>query len=285
MRYQKQSNKITRRESLKMGAGLVAGLAASSTVLRALAFENKENIFGANVVLNSLKEYSGSASPVALTLDWLHEMLVIAMPAAAVGGCQAGIYTAAENGVKPWRQALIRWLTSIKVQGNGAVLVRQEGPEGGAGITAIIDPNAEYLFEVMVHIPGGVFFGDAQDKNLPVWIAVMDMNDRIIAEEQVKINWGDWASAQVSFSSGTLREVRCIVQSRSPHSLPCLYFAEGFTLTRKDQTWWNPQNLFCASRTAVRLNDERGLLVKTLDPDVVGGHNGVYLNWDGFFTQ
>ena len=285
MRYQKQSNKITRRESLKIGAGLVAGFAAASTGFGALAVENNKNAQVANIHSNLLEEFTNGIRSVASTLDWVQDLLVIAMPAAAVGGCQAGIYTAAENGVKPWRQAMIRWLTSRKVQGNGAVLVRQEGSEGGAGLTAIIDPNAEYLFEVMVHVPGGVFFGDAQDKNLPVWIAVMDMNDRIIAEEQVKINWGDWAFAKVSFSSGTLREVRCIVQSRSPHSLPCLYFAEGFILTRKDQTWWNPQNLFCASRTAVRLNDERGLLVKTLDPDVVGGHNGVYLNWDGFFTK
>jgi hypothetical protein len=229
--------------------------------------------------------FSGHAKYSMQSLDWVHDALVVAMPAAAVGGCKAGIYTAAENGVKPWRQAIIRWLTSKSVQGNGAVLVRQEGLEGGAGLTAIIDPNADYHFEVLVHVPGGIFFGDAQDKNLPVWIAVMDMNDRVIAEEQVKINWGDWASAQVSFSSGTLRKVRCVVQARSPQSLPCLYFVEGFRLTRKDHAWWNPQNLFCSSRTTVLLNDERKLLIETLDPDLVGGHNGVYLNWDGFFTK
>ncbi len=228
---------------------------------------------------------SGQAKNSLLSLDWVHDALVVAMPAAAVGGCQAGIYTAAENGVKPWRQAIIRWLTSRSVQGNGAVLVRQEGNEGGAGLTALIDPNADYLFEVLVHVPGGVFFGDAQDKSLPVWIAVMDMNDKVIAESPVTINWGDWATAQVSFSSGPLREVRCVAQARSPKSLPCLYFVEGFRLTRKDHAWWNPQNLFCSSRTTVRLKDERKLLIETLDPDIVGGHNGVYLNGDGFFTK
>ncbi|MEN6494370.1 MAG: hypothetical protein ABFD16_08765 [Thermoguttaceae bacterium] len=220
------------------------------------------------------------------SLDWVNDALVVAMPAAAVGGCQAGVYTPAENGVRPWRHAIIRWLTSRSVRGNGAVLVRQEASEGGAGLTAIVDPQAEYLFEVLVHLPGkGGGFGTPQDKDVEIVASVLDANDRVLAEAPVPLISGDWAPGQVSFASGAVREVRCVVHAKSPKRLPCLYFAEGFRLTRKDDAWWNPQNLFNASRTAARLPDQRELLVKTLDPDVVGGHNGVYLNWDGFFTQ
>jgi len=218
--------------------------------------------------------------------DWVHDALVVTMPAAAVGGCQAGIYTPADNGVRPWRQALIRWVTSRNVRGNAAVLVRQEGPEGGAGLSAIVDPRAEYLFEVSVYSPSKGNFGDeGQDKDLQIWVTVLDANDRVLAAAPVKLIPGDWAPGQVSFASGPSREVRCVVQAKTPQRPPCIYFVEGFRLTRKDYAWWNPQNLFNASRTAVRLRDEREHLIQTLDPDVVAGHNGVYLNWDGFFTQ
>ena len=220
------------------------------------------------------------------SLDWLNEALVVATPAAAVGGCQAGVYTPAENGVRPWRHAIIRWLTSRSVRGNGAVYVRPEGPEGGAGLSAIVDPQAEYVFEVLVHLAGkGGGFGTPKDAGLQVVATVLDANDRVLAEAPVQSTSAGWAPGRVAFASGPAREVRCIVRAKSPKRLPALYFVEGFRLTRNDYAWWNPQNLFNASRTAVRLRDERQLLVKTLDPDVVGGHNGVYLNWDGFFTQ
>ena len=219
------------------------------------------------------------------SLDWLDEAVVVAMPAAAVGGPQAGVYTAAENGVRPWRHAIIRWLTSRSVRGNGAVLVRQEGPEGGAGLSAIVDPQAEYVFEVLVHLPGkSGSFGTPQDAGLQVLATVLDANDRVIAEAPVPLKSGGWTPGRVAFASGSQRQVRCIVRAKAPKRLPCLYFIEGLRLTRQDYLWWNPQNLFNASRTAVRVPDERELLIKTLDPDIVGGHNGVYLNWDGFFT-
>ena len=230
---------------------------------------------------------AGEAMPDAQSPpDWVHDALVVAMPAAAVGGCQAGVYTPADNGVRPWRQALIRWFTSRNVRGNAAVLVRQEGPEGGAGLSAVVDPRADYLFGVSVYSPSKGDFGDeGQDEDLQIWVTVLDANGRVLAEAPVKVVSGDWAPGQVSFASGPLREVRCIVQVKSPQRLPCIYFAEGFRLTRKDYAWWNPQNFFNASRTSVRLRDERELLIKTLDPDVIAGHNGVYLNWDGYFTQ
>jgi hypothetical protein len=246
--------------------------------------EIKSDMKSGNHIFESKSEINPS-NDTQFSLDWIHDSLVVAMPAAAVGGCQAGIYTAAENGVKPWHQALIRWLTSRDVQGNAGVLVRQEGQEGGAGLTAIVDPHADYLFEVNVHLPGGKFFGDAQDKDLQLWSVVMDGRDRVIAEEQAKVIYGDWVTVRLSFASGSLREVRCIVQARSAKYLPCMYYVEGFYLTRKDHAWWNPQNIFCSSRNVARLKDERELLVNTLDPDVVGGHNGVYLNWDRFFTK
>lgn len=220
------------------------------------------------------------------SLDWIHDALVVAMPAAAVGGCQAGVYTPAENGVRPWRQAIIRWLTSRSVRGNGAVLVRQEAADGGAGLSAIVDPRAEYLFEVLVHLPAkGSGFGTPQDGDAQIVASVLDAEDRVVAETPLRLIPGDWAPGQVSFASGALRQVRCVVRAKSPKRLPCLYFVEGFRLTRKDHAWWNPQNLFNASRTAVRVADQRESLIKTLDPDVVAGHNGVYLNWDGFFTR
>lgn len=220
------------------------------------------------------------------TPDWINDALVVAMPAAAVGGCQAGVYTPAENGLRPWRQAIIRWLTSRSVRGNGAVLVRQEASDGGTGLSAIVDPRADYLFEVLVHLPGkGGGFGTPQDTDVEIVASVLDAGDHVLAEAPVPLVSGDWAPGRVEFASGAAREVRCVVHARSPRQFPCLYFAEGFRLTRKDRAWWNPQNLFNASRTAARLADERATLINTLDPDVVGGHNGVYLNWDGFFTR
>ena len=208
------------------------------------------------------------------------------MPAAAVGGCQAGVYTPAENGVRPWRNAIIRWLTSRSVRGNGSVLVRQEGGAGGAGLTAIVDPRAEYVFEVLAYLPGkGGGFGTPQDTDTQIVATVMDRSDRVLAEAPIALISSGWAPGRVEFASGDAREVRCIVQAKSPKQLPCLYFVEGFRLTRKDYAWWNPQNLFDACRTACRLKDDRQRLLETLDPDVVGGHNGVYLNWDGFFTR
>jgi len=217
--------------------------------------------------------------------EWIHDALVVAMPAAAVGGFQAGVYTPAENGIRPWRQAIMRWLTSRNVRGNAAALVRQEGAEGGVGLSAIVDPRADYVFDVLVHVPDKSGFGDSQDKDLQVRVTVFDAADRVLAEAPVQKIPGDWAAAQVSFSSGPAREVRCVVHAHAPRWLPALYFVEGFRLTRTDCAWWNPQNLFDASRTAARLPDQRELLLKTLDPDLVAGHNGAYLNWDGYFTR
>lgn len=238
------------------------------------------------LLTNSCWAADGVSPDAPASLDWVRDALVVAMPAAAVGGSQAGVYTPAENGVQPWREAIIRWLTSRSVRGNGSVLVRQEAADGGAGLTAIVDPRAEYSFEVLVHLPGkGGGFGTPQDADVEIVASVLDANDRVVAEAPVSLIPGDWAPGQVSFASGDLREVRCVVHAKSPKRLPCLYFVEGFRLARKDYAWWNPQNLFNASRTAARLPDRRELLLTTLDPDVVGGHNGVYLNWDGFFTR
>jgi len=217
--------------------------------------------------------------------EWVHDALVIANPAAAVGGAQAGIYAPSENGILPWRQALIRWLTSRHVMGNAAVLVRQEGAEGGAGLTAVIDPRAEYVFEVSAFVSQGGFFGDRQDKDLRLMATVLDLDDRVLAESPIESVAGKWSSARVPFQSGSLGEVRCVVRAVAPGRLPCFYYAEGYRLTRTDQFWWSPQNLFDASRTAVRLKDQRERLLRTMDPDIVGGHNGVYLNWDGYFTR
>lgn len=216
---------------------------------------------------------------------WAQDALVIANPAAAVGGCQAGIYTPAVNGIQPWGQALIRWLTGRHVMGNTAVLVRQEAPEGGAGLTALIDPEADYEFEVSAFVSQGRMFGDRQDSGLRLTAAVLDLEDRVVAETPIPLKPGEWSSARVCFPSGRLREVRCLVRGDAPTRLPCFYYAENFRLIRKDQAWWSSQNLFDAPRTAVRLKDTRQVLVQTLDPDVVGGHNGLYLNGDGYFSQ
>ena len=225
-----------------------------------------------------------SALDPAATPDWVHDALVVAMPAAAVGGCQAGIYTPAVNGVSPWRQAMIRWLTGRQVMGNSAVLVRQEGPEGGAGLSAIVDPHADYLLQVNV-IPPSSGFGDRPKENLQLRLTVFGPDDQVIAETPAPLSVGKWTECQLSFSSGEVRQVRCVLHARSPRQLPCFYHLEEFRLTRQDQSWWSPQNLFDSARTAVRLPDQRELLLRTLDPDVVAGHNGVYLNWDGFFTR
>jgi len=53
-----------------------------------------------------LADVNASSDPTSPP-DWVQDALVVAMPAAAVGGCQAGIYTPAVNGVRPWKQALI----------------------------------------------------------------------------------------------------------------------------------------------------------------------------------
>src|SRR5690606_30952678 len=89
--------------------------------------------------------------------EWVRDIVVVAMPAAAVAGKKAGVYTPAENGIRPWKQAIIRWLTSKNVRGNGGVLIRQEGAESGAGQISVIDPNADYTFEVLIHVPGGSY--------------------------------------------------------------------------------------------------------------------------------
>jgi hypothetical protein len=216
--------------------------------------------------------------------DWIQDALVIAMPAAAVGGCQAGVYTSAVNGVRPWRQALVRWLTGWHVMGNTAVLVRQEGAEGGAGLSAIVDRHADYLFQVDVILPAGSGFGQGPKDELQLWLTVLGTHDEVIAEAPAKPTVGKWAECRLAFSSGDASQVRCVVRARSPRQLPAFYYVEKFRLTRTDQSWWSPQNLFDAAPTASRLPDQRELLLRTLDPDVVGGHNGVYLNGDGFFT-
>jgi hypothetical protein len=285
MNKKQLSKGITRRESLKIGAGLVAGIAVTSSGLSVLANETTEEMTPLIFDTGVFPFMERGLISIQNSLDWIHDALVVAMPAAAVGGCQAGIYTPAENGVRPWRQALIRWLTSRSVRGNGSVLIRQEGSDGGAGLSAVVDPNADYLFEVLIHLPGKGSFGEEQDNNLQIWITVMDINDRVLAEAPAQLISGDWSPASVSFASGSVREVRCIVRARSPQKLPCFYFAEGYCLTRKDHAWWNPQNIFNGSRTAARLPDKRELLIKTMDPDIVAGHNGVYLNWDGLFTK
>ncbi len=221
----------------------------------------------------------------AATPDWVRDALVIPHPAAAVGGCRAGIYTPAVNGVKPWRQAMVRWLTGRHVMGNTAVLVRQEGADGGAGLWSLVDPHAQYVFEVAVFVPAGGMFGDPQDKDLELQVTVLTAGDEVIAVLPVALPRGEWTGCKLPFSSGRQREVRCIVQSRSPRRLPCFYYADQFRLTRTDQAWWSPQNLFDSGPTAIRLTDERNTLVETLDPDAVGGHNGLYLNTDSFFSQ
>ncbi len=157
------------------------------------------------------------ARPIATqaAADWVQDALVVAMPAAAVGGCQAGIYTPAVNGVQPWRQAIIRWLTSRHVMGNTAILVRQEAAEGGAGLSAVVDPNAEYRFQVNVMLPG-IGFGERPKEDPPLWITVLDCSDRVIAESPARLAPGKWSTSQVVFHSGPVREVRCVVRGKSP---------------------------------------------------------------------
>lgn len=238
------------------------------------------------VAILASRAHAWAADGVASMIpDWADDALVIVNPAAAVGGCQAGIYTPAVNGVQPWRQAMIRWLTGRHVMGNTAVLVRQEGMQGGAGSSAIIDPDAEYRFDVSAFVSHGGMFGDRQVQDLRLMATVLDADDRLIAEAPIASTGGKWASASVSFHSGRRREVRCVVRAIAPDALPCFYYADEYRLVRKDQSWWSPENLLNASRTAVRLKDQRDTLIRTMDPDVIGGHNGVYLNWDGYFTR
>jgi len=77
--------------------------------------------------------------------------------------------------------------------------------------------------------------------------------------------------------------VRCVVRARAPRRLPCFYYAE--CSPRRKTTPGGARKRFDEPRTAVRLPDERRRLIETLDPDIVGGHNGLYLNWDGFYTR
>lgn len=216
--------------------------------------------------------------------DWIHDVLVAAHPAASVGGSQAGVYTAAVNGVRPWRAALLRWLTGRHVMGNTAVLVRQEGPEGGACLAAILDPQADYVLEVSAFVPGGREFGEAQEGHVQLEAAVLAPNDVVIAAGPVDAAAGQWKSSRLAFHNGASRAVRVVVRARAPRRLPCVYFVEDFRLARADR-WWSPQNVFDESRTAARLADDRLKLCQVLDPDMVSGHNGPYLNWDGFFSR
>ncbi|NGM62475.1 hypothetical protein G5B30_11180 [Sphingobacterium sp. SGG-5] len=279
---QKKSEKgITRRESLQWGAGMLAGLVFPFSVQgRAvpwLDMDSEENrVSDPEDIERKQKE---------LPTDWVRDLVVVSMPAAAVGGKMAGVYTAAENGIVPWKQAIIRWLTSRSVRGNGGVLIRQEGPESGAGLTAVVDPHADYTFEVLIHVPGGSYFGTKQEDSMQVWIAVLDITDKVIAQKQVDIVRGDWTKGSIAFSSAETREVRCVVYAKSVKQFPCLYYADEFNLQRDDYVWWNPQNYFNASRTVDKIADNRSLLLEELRPDAVAGHNAVYLNWDRFFAD
>ncbi|MBD1422329.1 hypothetical protein [Sphingobacterium chuzhouense] len=276
----KNKKGITRRESLQWGAGMLAGMVLPFSVKgRAVEPDSSgEERLEMDPVLKG--------SPLKETAsEWVRDLVVVAMPAAAVGGQNAGVYTAAENGIEPWKQAIIRWLTSRNVRGNGGVLIRQEGADSGAGLTSVVDPNADYIFEVLIHVPGGSYFGTKQEDSMQVWAAVLDMEDRVIEKKQVDIVRGDWAKGTVSFSSGDLREVRCVVYATSVKRYPCLYYADEFRLSREDYAWWNPQNYFHSSRTTAKLKDNRQVLMDTLHPDALAGHNGVYLNWDGFFSD
>jgi hypothetical protein len=216
--------------------------------------------------------------------DWIHDVLVAAHPAAAVGGAQAGIYTAAVNGVRPWRAALLRWLTGRHVMGNTAVLVRQEGPEGGACLAAVLDPQADYVLEVSAFVPGGREFGEAQAGHVELEIAVLAEGDAVVARGPVDSAAGVWKSSRLAFHNESSRRVQVVVRARSPRHLPCVYFVEDFRLSRADR-WWSPQNLFDEPRTVVGLADRRPRMCQMLDPDMVSGHNGPYLNWDGFFSR
>src|SRR5690606_13928953 len=189
---------------LQWGAGMLAGLVFPFPVQ--------------GRTVQSTARQSGADSPIMvdkalekrkkLPADWVRDLVVVSMPAAAVGGKKAGVYTAAENGIVPWKQAIIRWLTSRSVRGNGGVLIRQEGPQGGAGLTAVVDLNADYTFEVLIHVPGGSYFGTKQEESMQVWVAVLDMENNAIAQKQVDIVRGDWTKGSIAFSSGDTREVR-----------------------------------------------------------------------------
>src|SRR5690606_15238700 len=112
-----------------------------------------------------------------------------------------------------------------------------------------------------------------------------DMEDKIVAREKVDVVHGEWSQGRVSFATGALREIRCVVYASSVNQFPCLYYADEFSLIREDYRWWNPQNYFQSSRTVNRLQDNRQSLLDILQPDALAGHNGVYLDWDGFFTE
>ena len=175
-------------------------------------------------LMASLCRAEGEDPDERSTLDWVEQALVVAMPAAAVGGCQAGVYTPAENGVRPWRNAIIRWLTSRSVRGNGSVLVRQEGGAGGAGLTAIVDPRAEYVFEVLAYLPGkGGGFGTPQeDTDTQIVATVMDRSDRVLAEAPIALISSGWAPGRVEFASGDAREsaLHCPSQVTQTASVP-----------------------------------------------------------------
>lgn len=272
---------MTRRESLQWGVGMIAGLMLPASV-------RGNSPWLASPIESGGDQNSPVAAPIPLqesASDWVRDLVVVAMPAAAVGGKNAGVYTAAENGIRPWKQAIIRWLTSRSVRGNGGVLIRQENTDSGAGLTAVVDPYADYVFEVSVHVPGGSYFGTKQEDSMQVWVAVLDMEDKIVIKKQVAVVRGDWTKAVVSFSSGSVREVRCVVYATSIKQFPCLYYADEFRLLRADYGWWSPQNYFNSSRTVEKLTDNRALLLEALQPDALAGHNGVYLDWDGFFSS
>lgn len=270
---------ISRRESLQIGTGIMAGMIFPGMGIKVFAGEGINN-------------YPVPYAPVrnAISMkpleDWVQDILVISMPAAAVGGKNAGVYTAAENGITPWNNSIIRWLTSKSVRGNGAVLVRQETTNSGVGVSAIVDPFSEYNFEVLIYVPGDTYFGTNQEDMMQIWIAVLDsMNNNILAEQQVDIIKGEWSNGRLSFSSESSRTVNCIVYAKSIKNFPCMYYVDSFQLTRNDYLWWNPENYFNNSRTVNRLKDNRQVLIDKLGPDAVAGHNGVYLNWDGFYTD
>lgn len=277
----KNKKAITRRQSLHWGAGVLSGMLLPVTVngTEARAQQAGEGDPDAAGPLEGAARLSEEAA------EWVRDLVVIAMPAAAAGGQNAGVYTAAENGIMPWKNAIIRWLTSRSVRGNGGVLIRQEGDASGAGLTSVVDPNARYTFDVLIHVPGGSYFGTGQEEGMQVWVAVLDMEDSVISKKQVDIVRGDWTKGSVTFFSGDLREVRCVVYATSVKQYPCLYYADGFSLLRDDYGWWNPQNYFHSSRTVAKLKDNRQLLTEALQPDALAGHNGVYLNWDGFFSD
>ncbi|MEA5126681.1 MAG: hypothetical protein VB074_00705 [Proteiniphilum sp.] len=270
---------ISRRESLQIGTGIMAGVVFPGMGIRVFAEKKKNNY---PVLFAPVR----NAFPMKPLEDWVQDILVVSMPAAAVGGKNAGVYTAGENGITPWNSSIIRWLTSKSVRGNGAVLVRQEAPNSGVGVSAIVDPFSEYNFEVLIYLPGDTYFGTNQEDLMQVWVAALDStNNNILAEQQVDIVKGEWSTGRLFFSSESSRMVNCIVYAKSIKNFPCMYYVDSFQLTRNDYVWWNPENYFNNSRTVNRLKDNRQALIDKLDPDAVAGHNGIYLNWDGFYTD